>query len=170
MPAEARGHARKLPSGKWQLRWYDRHGRRRSGGAFPSKSAAFAHYREVIEPELHGRPAARRDLTLVELAEVFLERHGKVRSERTVRTLRERLKRTLDRFGDVPLAELDWMTDEVAEFTAGLPERWRHPLCARISADARRGDSLRLSHGESSQARGPEPAAAPTSGSRLHAG
>jgi hypothetical protein len=23
MPAEARGHVRKLPSGKWQLRYYD---------------------------------------------------------------------------------------------------------------------------------------------------
>src|SRR5687767_15151369 len=28
MPAEARGHVRKLPSGKWQLRCYDRKGPR----------------------------------------------------------------------------------------------------------------------------------------------
>ena len=34
MPAEARGHVRKLPSGKWQLRYYDPRGGRRSGGAF----------------------------------------------------------------------------------------------------------------------------------------
>ena len=26
MPAEVRGHVRKLPSGKWQLRYYDRKG------------------------------------------------------------------------------------------------------------------------------------------------
>jgi hypothetical protein len=54
MPAEARGHVRKLPSGKWQLRWYDRDGRRRSGGAFPTKSEAWAYYRDVVEPELQG--------------------------------------------------------------------------------------------------------------------
>lgn len=53
MPAEARGHARELPSGKWQLRWYDREGRLRSGGAFPIRSEALRHYREVIEPELN---------------------------------------------------------------------------------------------------------------------
>jgi hypothetical protein len=43
MPAEARGHVRKLPSGKWQLRYYDSKGGRRSGGAFPTKSEAWAH-------------------------------------------------------------------------------------------------------------------------------
>lgn len=60
MPAEARGHARKLPSGKWQLRWYDREGRRRSGGAFSTRSEALRHYRDTIEPELNGAPARRR--------------------------------------------------------------------------------------------------------------
>jgi hypothetical protein len=55
-------------------------------------------------------------------------RHGNVRSDRTVRTLRERLKRPLNRFGDVPLADLEPMTDDVADFTAGLAERWRHPV------------------------------------------
>ena len=48
MPAEARGHVRKLPSGLWQLRYYDRDGMRRSGGAFPSKSAALSHYRAAL--------------------------------------------------------------------------------------------------------------------------
>ena len=32
--------AAQLPSGKWQMRYYDREGVRRSGGVFPSKSAA----------------------------------------------------------------------------------------------------------------------------------
>jgi integrase len=138
MPAEARGHVRKLPSGKWQLRWYDRDGRRCSGGAFPTKSEAWANYRDVVEPELQGRTVARRDIALTELVDTFLERHGKVRSPRTVRTLRERMKRPLDRFGDVPLVDLERMTDEVAEFIVALPDRWRHPvaLAFRQTLDA----------------------------------
>ncbi len=137
MPAEARGHVRKLPSGKWQLRYYDRKGVRHSGGAFPSKSQAWAHYRDVVEPELNGR-VVRRDLTLTQLTDTFLERHGKVRSPRTVRTLRERMRRPLDKFGDVALVDLERMTDEVADFVAGLPERWRHPvvLAFRQTLDA----------------------------------
>ena len=138
MPAEARGHVRKLPSGKWQLRWYDRDGRRCSGGAFASKTEALNHYRDVIEPELRGHVVARRDVTLSELVGTFLERHGKVRSPRTVRTLRERMKRPLDKFGDVPLADLERMTDEVADFISQLPDRWRHPvvLAFRQTLDA----------------------------------
>lgn len=102
MPAEARGHARKLPSGNWQLRWYDSERRRRSGGAFPTRSEALRHYRDVIEPELHGVPVRRRDVTLDQLADTFLERH--VASDRTIATLRHRLARPLDRFGDVPVS------------------------------------------------------------------
>jgi hypothetical protein len=63
--AEARGHVRKLPSGKWQLRHYDREGRRRSGGASPTKSEAWAYYRDIVERELHGKPVARRDFDLL---------------------------------------------------------------------------------------------------------
>jgi hypothetical protein len=77
MPAEARGHVRKLPSGKWQLRYYDLDGRHRSGGAFCSKTEALNHYRDVIEPKLNGSAAIRRDLTLEELADLFLERHDR---------------------------------------------------------------------------------------------
>ena len=32
MPTIQRGHARKLPSGKWQLRYYDADGARHTGG------------------------------------------------------------------------------------------------------------------------------------------
>jgi hypothetical protein len=54
MPAIRRGHARRLPSGKWQLRYYDADGERKTGGVFPSKSAALDHYQDVIEPRLRG--------------------------------------------------------------------------------------------------------------------
>jgi hypothetical protein len=47
MPAIQRGSTRKLASGKQQLRYYDRDGKRRTGGVFKSKSAALQHYRDV---------------------------------------------------------------------------------------------------------------------------
>lgn len=127
MPAEARGHVRKLPSGRWQLRYYDRDGGHRSGGAFPSKTEALNHYRDVIEPELNGR-VVRRDLTLEELSDVFLDRHGAVASAMTVKTIRSRMMRPLDEFGDTRLVELERMTDEIAGFAAKLPERYRYSV------------------------------------------
>ena len=106
MPAEARGHVRKLPSGKWQLRYYDAKGGHRSGGAFSTKSEAWAQYRDVVEPELRGRSVARRDLTFSELVAVFLERHAIVAKPRTITELRWRLKQSEEKFGEIPLAEL----------------------------------------------------------------
>ena len=123
MPADAREQIRQLPSGKWQLRYYDRNGVRQSGGAFPSKSSARAHYRDVIEPGLSGRPAARRDLTYTDLVEVFLERHAIVAKPSTIAELRWRLKQSATVFGTVPLAELENMSDEIAAWRTTLPER-----------------------------------------------
>jgi integrase len=137
MPAEARGHVRKLPSGKWQLRWYDREGRRRSGGAFPTRSEALRHYRDVIESELNGAPPRRRDVTLRELADTFLARH--VASDRTIATLRHRLARPLGRFGDVPVVELERMGDELAAFEATLPERFRYAVMSALRQTFRAG-------------------------------
>jgi len=132
MPAEQRGHARKLPSGKWQLRYRDRAGAYHSGGAFGSKTEALNHYRDAVEPELNGRPAARRDLTLQELADTFLDRHSKVASDRTIRTLRGRLSRPLDEFGTVRLDEFERMADDGAAFAATLPERYRYSVVSAL--------------------------------------
>src|SRR5262245_30100471 len=110
MPATQRGQARRLPSGKWQLRYYDADSARKTGGTFPSKSAAMAHYREAIEPLLNGEPDPAPELTFAQLVNVYLDRHGQIRSAQTVRTLRHRLARPLQTFGDVPLAELEGMS------------------------------------------------------------
>src|SRR5918995_1372791 len=127
MPAEARPRARRLPSGKWQLR-YTVDGEVSSGGAFASKTEALNHYRDVIEPDLHGTPAARRDVTLSELVDTFLDRHETVAKPRTIKTLRCRMQRPLDVFGDTPLVELERMTDEIAGFAAQLPDRYRYSV------------------------------------------
>jgi integrase len=125
MPAIQCGHARRLPSGKWQLRYYDAEGARRTGGAFPSKSAALKHYRDVIEPRLRG---ATPELTLRQLADVYLTRHGQIRSAATIRTLRHRLARPLKAYGEVTLRELEGMSGELADFRASLPERFAHDV------------------------------------------
>ena len=130
MPADAKEQIRQLPSGKWQLRYYDRKGVRHSAGAFPSKSAARAHYRDVIEPQRNGRPVARRDLTYTDLVEVFLERHAIVAKPRTITELRWRLKQSEAKFGTVPLTELEGMADEIAGFAVTISERLRYPLMA----------------------------------------
>ncbi len=128
MPATQRGHARRLPSGKWQLRYYGADGNRRTGGAFPSKTAALDHYRHVIEPTLNGS-SPRAELTFAELADVYLARHAQIRSANTIRALRERLARPLAAFGDVPLRELEGMSGDIADFRATLPPgSWQHDI------------------------------------------
>ncbi len=129
MPAEGRGNARKLPSGKWQLRYIDREGTRRSGGAFASKTEALRHWREVIEPELSGL-LPRHDLDLKALVDRFLDRH--VATSRTIDTLRHRLARPLEKFGDVPLRELAGMGDEIAAWEQTLPERYRYSVMSAL--------------------------------------
>jgi integrase len=92
---------------------------------FETRSAAFTHYRNVIEPQLRGETAP---LTLRQLVDVYLERHGQLRSAATIRTLRHRLARPLDAYGDVTLAELEGMGGDLADFRATLPERFAHDV------------------------------------------
>jgi integrase len=91
-------------------------------------------YRDEIEPGLTGKPFARRDLTLSDVVEVFLERHAIVAKPRTITELRWRLKQSEATFGDVPLIELEGMADEIAGFAVALllPERLRYPIMAAL--------------------------------------
>lgn len=129
MPAFQRGSLRRLPSGKVQLRYYDADGERQTGGVFDTRSAAFKHYRDVVEPQLRGETP---ELTLAELVERYLSRHEAIRSARTIRSLRERLRRPLAAFGDVPLHELERMSGELADFRATLPERYAHAVMGAL--------------------------------------
>jgi len=121
-----------LPSGKRQLRYYDNEGKRRTGGVFDTITKATRHYRDEIEPSLRGRPVARRDLTYSGLVEVFLERHAIVAKPRTITELRWRLKQSEEKFGTIPLAELEGMADEIAGWAVTLGERVRYPLMAAM--------------------------------------
>jgi integrase len=128
MPATQRAQAYKLKSGKWGVRWYDGKGNRPRKSPFPSKSAALAYYRNVIEPQLRGERAPIREMTLAELVELYLERHAASAQPRTVETLRERLVHAIRAFGDVSLRDLERMSGDIASWQARLPERSRYRI------------------------------------------
>lgn len=126
MPAIQRGEPYKLGKSRWGLRYRDREGKRvRTPEKFPSKTAAFQHYRDVIEPLLRGDAPAPAPTTLGAFVPLYLERHTGVR-QRTTDTLRERLGYAIVAFGDVPLRELEGMTDNIAAWHATLPAGSRY--------------------------------------------
>src|SRR5215208_2012277 len=84
MPPVQRGQAYRLGPNRWGLRYYDAAGERRRKSPFPSKSAALTFYRDVVEPELRGDPAAMPELTLAELVDLYLERHAATVRPRTI--------------------------------------------------------------------------------------
>ena len=127
--AHARRDDRRVPftlRHRWGLRWYDAGGTRRRKSPFPSKSAALAYYRAVIEPQLRGDPAPSPELTLGELAELYLERHAASVRPRTILELRKRLRYATEAFGSVPLSDLERMAGEIASWRSRLPERSRY--------------------------------------------
>src|SRR5262249_21153206 len=73
-------------------------------------------------------PVDARELTLRELTDRYIRRHEAIRSRRTIDTLRERLRRPLDEYGAVTLAELEPMSDELAEWRATPPPRYAHKV------------------------------------------
>src|SRR5829696_5533958 len=104
MPAIQTGQAYRLGPNRWGLRYYNAEGKRKRKSPFPSKSAAIAHYRNVIEPQLRGEPISAPELTLAELVELYLERHAAAVRPRTIATLRDRLRHAVAAFGDAPLS------------------------------------------------------------------
>ncbi len=132
MPPTARGQAYRLAPNKWGLRFYDAEGVRRRKSPFASKSAALAHFRDVIEPQLRGEPAPLPDLTLAELADLYLKRHAVSVRTKTITTLRERLAYATRAFGDVPLRDLERMSGEIANWQTQLPERSRYGITGAL--------------------------------------
>jgi integrase len=132
MPQTQRGQAYRLGDGRWGLRYYDDGGKRRRVSPFPSKSAALKHFRDVVEPQLHGEPAPLPDLTLAEFADVYLVRHAAVVRGRTIKILRDRLKYANHNFGEIKLSELERMSGELAGWRATLPAGSRFGIMAAL--------------------------------------
>jgi integrase len=126
VPAIQRGQAYRIRPNKWGLRYYDENGVRRRKSPFTSKSAALAHYRDVIEPRLRGEPVPMPELTLAEFVVLYLERHAANVRPRTIATLRERLRHAESAFGAVPLPGLARMADELAAWRVRQPEGVRY--------------------------------------------
>ncbi|MBA3260919.1 MAG: tyrosine-type recombinase/integrase [Thermoleophilaceae bacterium] len=144
MPALQRGSAYRLGPNRWGLRWRDHAGQRRHKSPFQSKSAALAHYRDVVEPELRGDPVSAPALTLAEFVPLYLERHAAAVRPRTIQTLRERLAHAVAAFGAVPLSDLERMSGEIASWQARLPERSRYGIVQALRQTL--GAALRWGH------------------------
>ena len=132
MPATQRGSVRRLASGRYQLRYYDAEGKRHTGGSFPTRSAAFAHFRDVIEPQLDGQVPSLPDLTLAEFVEVYLDRHAVTVRPRTIRVLRERLRYATRAYGDLRLSALEAMAGDLADWRGTLPERSQYAIFSAL--------------------------------------
>lgn len=130
MPAEQRGQPFVVKGG-YGLRYYDLEGRRRRftpSPPFPTKTAARAHYRDVIGPKLHGLAVAPADRTLAVFVDEYLEAHAVGREPTTIRTLRERLTYATRTFGDLTLRDLEHRPAEIARWTSTLPAGSRYGI------------------------------------------
>ncbi len=103
--------------------------------------------------QLRGEPAPLPDLTLAELADLYLKRHAVSVRTKTITTLRERLAYATRAFGDVPLRDLERMSGEIANWQTQLfrTQPIRHHR--RIAADARRGRPVGLHERQPSETR-----------------
>jgi integrase len=159
MPPVQRGHVRKLPSGRWQLRYRDNEGEHRTGGVFATRSAAFAHYRDRIEPRLRREPEPQKLLTLAELVELYCERHQA--QQTTIDTVRERMKRPLDEYGTTKLADLETMALELAGWRTTLPPRYAPKVMGAFRQVLAAGVRWRLLETNPAVDAGPNPEADP---------
>jgi len=124
MPAEQSGSVYRTSTG-YGLRWRDETGRRRHRAGFSSPSKARTWFRDVELPRMRGG-LVNEALTLREFTARYIARYEVDRSAVTVQTLKWRLVRPLDEFGDVNLADL--RTGELAAWEATLPPRFRHAV------------------------------------------
>jgi integrase len=132
MAAVQRGHAYRVGTRRWGLRYYDQEGKRRRVSPFPTRSAALAHFRDVIEPQLRGETASLPDLTLSEFVDLYLDRHAAVVRPGTIRVLRERLGYATRAYRDERLSALESMSGELADWRKKLPERTRYGIVSAL--------------------------------------
>ena len=94
MPPANTGSFYELADGTWGVQYRLPDGTRKRRSGFPNKTAARKWHADNVLPTVNGRrPADASELTLAELVDRYLDRHEKVRSPRTIATLRERLTR-----------------------------------------------------------------------------
>jgi integrase len=127
MPAKQSGNVFKNKGRSWAFRYYDANGTRRTRGGFATKTEAREAMRQTLDA-LAG-PEIRRDLTLQELVDEYLEQH--IAEANTIRTLTARLKYATDTLGD---RRLDRLTvPDVKAWRKRLPaaSAWHIHKCLR---------------------------------------
>jgi hypothetical protein len=133
MPPANTGHLYELADGSWGVQYRLPDGSRTRRSGFPNKTAARRWHADNVRPAANGRrPVDARELTLRELTDRYIARHARIRSARTIATLRERMRRPLEDYGDVTLAELAGMSDELADWRATLPPRYAHKVVGAL--------------------------------------
>jgi integrase len=133
MPPANTGHFYELADGSWGVQYRLPDGSRRKRSGFKNKTAARKWHTENVLPKAsRRRHVDAGEITLRELTDRYIARHEKIRSARTIATLRERMKRPLDEYGDVTLAELEGMSDELADWRARLPPRYAHKVMGAL--------------------------------------
>lgn len=138
MPAEAQGSLYATSSG-CGIRWLE-NGRRRFRSGFETKRDARRWFEDEVRPRLRGRKRESSTSTLAEFVETWLGAHAADVEPGTITTLRYRLAHALERFGDVPLADLQRQALEIAAWRAALPG-----VCAtRLRRRSGRRSPLRL--------------------------
>jgi integrase len=131
MPPARTGYFYDCADGTKGVQYRDHDGRRRRRSGFRNITLARAWYAENVLAN-RRRPVDAAELTLSDLTDRYIARHEKIRQARTVATLRERMRRPLDVYGDVTLAELEGMSDDLAEWRTTLPPRYAHKIMGAL--------------------------------------
>jgi integrase len=162
MPPANTGFYYQLADGTFGVKYRLPDGSQRKRSGFKNKTAARRWHAENVLPIVHGhRRGEREDLTFRELVDLFLSRHGTIRSARTIRTLRERLARPLEVYGDVKLSELETMALELAGWRATLPPRFAPKVMGAFRQVLAAGVRWRLIASNPAVDAGPNPEAPP---------
>jgi integrase len=118
MPSVQRGQIKKNAGGSWSYRYYDANGKRQQKGGFATRSEAAAVLTETLEGVRMGPLARRRELTVRDLVDEYLEQH--IAEANTIATLTHRLKHVTKTFGTTRLDRLQ--VSEVGAWRKRLPE------------------------------------------------
>jgi integrase len=118
VPAVQCGEIKKLGGGSWAYRYRDENGRRRQVGGFATKGAASAALSLALDRARLG-PLYRRELTVTELVDEYLEQHAAGVDADTITKLRWQLRHATDAFGSVKIDRL--APREIAAWRSRLP-------------------------------------------------
>lgn len=116
MPAEQRGHIYATKDG-FGIRWRDTAGAQHRRAGFDTKRDARRWLRDHLDAGIRSDR-----ITFAELVDAYLTAHAVGREASTITTLRERLKRPVDVFGDLDLRDIERRAVEIAAWQATLPE------------------------------------------------